>query len=97
MAGKQNEEFNLNCIRTIRKTVGMTQSQLAKKSKVSRKTINRLEGGEGTITFGALSRLCSALGVKIMIAFDVDTIVQESDVKKGKVEKELFGNGLKST
>ena len=51
----------------IRKSQGLTQEQLAKKSGVNRGSISRLEAGIkpiGNATFNTVVRLGDALGVK---------------------------------
>ncbi|MCU7381052.1 helix-turn-helix transcriptional regulator [Clostridiales Family XIII bacterium ASD5510] len=62
-------EFNL---KAVREEIGISQSELAKKSGVGRVTINRIENGEvDTITSRTLVRLAKALNVS------TDTLIQQ--------------------
>jgi transcriptional regulator with XRE-family HTH domain len=44
----------------------MSQGELAKRAKVSREYLNRLESGKYDPTLGTLTRLSRALGVTLM-------------------------------
>jgi transcriptional regulator with XRE-family HTH domain len=52
-------------IRRLREAAAMSQGELAKKAKVSREYLNRLESGKYDPTLGTLTRLARALGVKL--------------------------------
>lgn len=57
-------------IRTIRESLGMTQSQLAARLKITQQALNELEKSEaeGKITLDSLRRLASALGCRFVYA-----------------------------
>ena len=57
-------------IRTIRESLGMTQSQLAARLKITQQALNDLEKSEaeGRITLDSLRRLASALGCRFVYA-----------------------------
>ena len=57
-------------IRTIRESLGMTQSQLAARLKITQQALNDLEKSEADrrITLDSLSRLASALGCRFVYA-----------------------------
>jgi len=57
-------------IRTIRESLGMTQSQLAARLKITQQALNDLEKSEaeGKITLDSLRRLASALGCRFVYA-----------------------------
>lgn len=51
-------------IRELRESAGITQTELAQKSGISRTTLNRMESGQIKVTTTrTLSKLASALGV----------------------------------
>jgi transcriptional regulator with XRE-family HTH domain len=52
-------------LKTIRETKGMSQDKLAKRAKVTREYVNRLEAGRYDPTVGVLQRLAKALGVPV--------------------------------
>ncbi len=53
-------------LRKIREEKGMTQSELAQKSGVSRVTISRLESGsQSDLMVGNLNKLAEALGCRV--------------------------------
>ncbi len=59
-------------IKEVRRRIGMTQTELAKKSKVSRVTIWALETGkQTTTTVNTLASIAKALGVPIDAIFTV--------------------------
>lgn len=67
--GGAKVEFKL---KAVREEIGISQSELAKKSGVGRVTINRIENGEvNTITSRTLVRLAKALNVS------TDTLIQQ--------------------
>ena len=57
-------------IRTIRESLGLTQSQLAARLKITQQALNDLEKSEaeGKITLDSLRRLASALGCRFVYA-----------------------------
>ncbi len=57
-------------IRTIRESLGITQSQLAARLKITQQALNDLEKSEaeGKITLDSLRRLASALGCRLVYA-----------------------------
>jgi putative transcriptional regulator len=52
-------------IRKLRGSQAMTQATLAKKAKISREYVNKLEFGRYDPTMGVLQRLARALGVPV--------------------------------
>jgi transcriptional regulator with XRE-family HTH domain len=42
----------------------LTQRELAEKAQVTRATVALIEGGKSLASFGTISRMCEALGVK---------------------------------
>ena len=52
-----------------RENAGLTQEQLAEKSKVSRVTISRIEKGRISPSFRTLGTLADAMGKKLSISF----------------------------
>jgi transcriptional regulator with XRE-family HTH domain len=52
-------------LKTIRETKGMSQAKLAKRAKITREYVNRLEAGRYDPTVGVLQRLAKALGVPV--------------------------------
>ena len=52
-----------------RENAGLTQEQLAEKSKISRVTINRIEKGRISPSFRTLGILADAMGKKLSISF----------------------------
>jgi transcriptional regulator with XRE-family HTH domain len=57
-------------IRARRERVGMSQAELAKRSRLSRGYLIRLEAGRQDPTLGTLERLAKALGVKVRALVD---------------------------
>ena len=55
----------LTNLKTLRKTQGLTQSQLAEQVNVSPAMISRLESGQRLPSFGLACRLAFALGVAL--------------------------------
>lgn len=88
----KNEEgvFDMHCIKIIRKVQKISQDQLAKKSGISRATINRIENGEHIPNIDTICKLCKALGVKLAIVFDLEEITNNLKIKDGTAERELF-------
>ena len=52
-------------LRALRETKGLSQAQLARKAKITREYVNRLEAGRNDPTVGVLQRLAKALGVPV--------------------------------
>jgi transcriptional regulator with XRE-family HTH domain len=52
-------------IKTIREATGLSQATLAKKARITREYVNRLEAGRYDPTLGVLQRLAKALGVPV--------------------------------
>lgn len=57
---------------TWRKLRGLTQSQLADRAGIDRKTVQRLERGDAGVSIGNLLRVLHALGVLDPLAAAVD-------------------------
>lgn len=72
---------------TWRKLRGLTQAQLADRSGVSRDTLQRLEGGTGSVGLETLLRVLRALGLldSLTEAFDP----HRSDVGRMRADEEL--------
>ena len=67
--GRRDNKLNFK-IREARMKAGMTQKDLAEKSGVSRSIINALETGKrDTTTTDTLTKLASAMGVKVSDIF----------------------------
>ena len=65
-----DDEFLL--VRTLteaRKEAGMTQQQLAEKSRVHQVNISRIENGTGNPSVETLQKLAKGMGKKLIIAF----------------------------
>lgn len=56
-------------VRTLRKNVNLTQEALAKKMKVKREFISRIESGNQNITLQTLIRIASAVGKEFKFSF----------------------------
>ena len=52
-------------LRRLREKRQLSQSELARKAKVGRVTLNRIESGSQDPTLGTLERLAKALGVRL--------------------------------
>ena len=52
-------------IRKLRETQGMSQAVLAKKARITREYINKLEAGRYDPTVGVITKLARALGVPV--------------------------------
>lgn len=64
-----------NSLRKYRESIGMTQSELAEKSHVSRVTISRLERGiEQNTTTKTLLRIAKALDTTVENSFFADGV-----------------------
>lgn len=53
-------------LRKLREAKGMSQEALAKKARITREYVNKLEAGRYDPTIGTLQRLAKALGVSVM-------------------------------
>src|SRR6266550_2140117 len=61
----------------LRASLGLTQSQLAKKMKTTQSTVARFESGRQAITVKTLDRVASSLGFGWTISFDpIETLVE---------------------
>jgi transcriptional regulator with XRE-family HTH domain len=58
-------------LRELREAANLSQSDLARRSGVSRPTLSKLEGGEQEPTWEMVSRLAGALSVKVTV-FETD-------------------------
>ena len=54
-------------IKSVRKGKGYTQSELARKLKVSQQVISRIENGNENISLGTLKKIADAMGVEVRI------------------------------
>jgi transcriptional regulator with XRE-family HTH domain len=52
-------------LKVLREQKGLSQAVLAKKAKITREYVNRLEAGRYDPTVGVLQRLAKALGVPV--------------------------------
>jgi transcriptional regulator with XRE-family HTH domain len=52
-------------LKRLREKGGLSQEALAKKAKLTREHVNRLEAGRHNPTMGVLQRLAKALGVPV--------------------------------
>lgn len=67
---KEVEHYRLLMkLRGARKKSGMTQEELAKKAKINRTTLSKIESGLRNATIGTLDKLVSALDMKLDIQF----------------------------
>jgi transcriptional regulator with XRE-family HTH domain len=76
-----------NHARTWRKLRGLTQSQLADRAGVDRKTVQRLEGGDSSVSFGNVLRTLHALGVLDGVVRSVDPY--ETDLGRLRADDQL--------
>jgi transcriptional regulator with XRE-family HTH domain len=53
-------------LRKLREAKGMSQTALAKKARISREHLNRLEAGRFDPAVGVVQRLAKALGISLM-------------------------------
>lgn len=56
-------------VRKLRKTVNLTQTELARKMNVKREFISRIESGNQNITLETLIRIASAVGKEFKFSF----------------------------
>jgi transcriptional regulator with XRE-family HTH domain len=52
-------------LKAIREAKGISQAELARKARITREYVNRLEAGRYDPTVGVLQRLAKALGVPV--------------------------------
>jgi ribosome-binding protein aMBF1 (putative translation factor) len=57
----------IRAVRTRREKLGLSQKQLADRLKISKRTVERMEGGGGEITLEQILHAYSALGGRIVI------------------------------
>jgi transcriptional regulator with XRE-family HTH domain len=57
-------------LKKIREAKGLSQTELAKKARVSRAYVFRLEAGGSDPTVGLLQRLAKALGVPVTVLLE---------------------------
>ena len=53
-------------IRTLRQARGLSQAELAKRARITREYLNKVEAGRYDVTVGVLRRLAKALGVSVV-------------------------------
>jgi transcriptional regulator with XRE-family HTH domain len=70
-----------------RKLRGLTQAQLADRAGVERKTVARLEHGDGTVSTERLMRILRALGILDVLSRSLDPY--ESDVGRLRADEQL--------
>jgi transcriptional regulator with XRE-family HTH domain len=74
-------------VETWRKLRGLTQAQLADRAGVGRRTIIRLEGGDGGVTVENLLRVLRALGLLDALPRALDPY--ESDIGRLRADEQL--------
>lgn len=82
-------------IRTIRTALGMTLSQLAKRSSIAAQTLQRIEVSEAneTIQLNTLRRIAQALNCRLTYALVPTSSLQETvDAQMTKKATEIIGN-----
>jgi len=72
---------------TWRRLSGLTQSQLADRSDVSRRTLIRLEHGDGGVSLENLLRVLRALGILDLLTKSLDPF--ESDIGRLRSKEKL--------
>ena len=68
-------------IAELRKSLGMTQEELAGKCGLQRTTVSKIERGRFSVSVDMLSRICEVLGSRLEIA--------ASPTKKSQEKKQL--------
>ena len=63
-----NEKIGKN-IAYYRKTLGLTQAELAEKTGIRQSNISRIESGAASPTIDTLARLAEGMGKKLVISF----------------------------
>jgi len=74
-------------IQAWRKLRGLTQNQLAERAGVDRKTVRRIEAGEGGVSVENVMRVLQALGVLDGVARSVDPY--ETDLGRLRADEQL--------
>lgn len=74
-------------VRAWRKLRGLTQNQLADRAGVDRKTLMRVERGDGGVSFETVLRVLHGLGVLDSLPTAVDPF--ETDVGRLRAEEQL--------
>jgi transcriptional regulator with XRE-family HTH domain len=74
-------------VQTWRKLRGLTQNQLADRAGIDRKSLIRLERGEGGVSFGLVLRVLHALGVLDELPAAVDPYA--SDLGRMRADEQL--------
>jgi transcriptional regulator with XRE-family HTH domain len=87
LAVRRAERALAEHIATWRKLRGLTQTQLADRANISRDTLARLEGGEGTISVENLLLILRALGILDSLPRALDPL--SSDVGRLRSEEAL--------
>ena len=75
-------------LKKIRTAMGVTQSHLAKKIKVTAMTYSRIENGESKLDVERLKIISVALGIDISVFFDeelTDSVIKE--IEKAQFQK----------
>lgn len=70
-----------------RKLAGLTQSQLADRAGIDRKTVIRIESGDAVVSAENLLRVCHALGVLAQVVAAADPY--ETDVGRLRSDERL--------
>lgn len=74
-------------VQAWRKLRGLTQTQLADRAGVDRKTVQRIEGGDSRVSFENILRVLHALGVLDGVARAVDPY--ETDLGRLRADDQL--------
>ena len=89
-----------NRIRVLRKSIGLSQAELAKKARTSQQQIQRIEAGVQSARFDLVTRICEALGAPLEQVFPRAAKVLARSRKKipekqeHAFETELDGAGI---
>ncbi len=70
----------------LRRSLGVTQAELAGRARVTRKWISEMENGKATAEVGVLCRVLAALDARIEIVHAPSQRVSLSDIVGGYVE-----------
>jgi len=77
-------------VRTVRKALGMSGAQLARRMQVTRGAVNQLEHAEpnGAVTLNALQKAAEAMGCRLVYAIvppgAVDTLIHDQAERKAR-------------
>ena len=77
-----------NNIKTIRKSKGLTQAQLAEKINVDSKYISRLETGSSTASLSTILKLANVLDVETKTLFTFEN--KKKNIILKRINKELL-------